>query len=352
MNKKKIIIVYLLFFSSYLILAQQIIDVEMGLSSYVGNYYYQNNEMKDFEYKANHNWYLNLSKSINENILTSAEIRYFPELFEKKLYLYSALVSYSSESMFDFAWEFDRIGLGKTNHIFKNRLNDVRSDQNFITDYRFNGAVLKHKITEMFTMQYRIGGNDLNTGIGAVEFFLNHKGFNSQQSFLRISRDNRFNAQALNADNLTSWTTSRLFIQNMLHTSFLDYYRKGADEKSTVIKDMIETRFSLTSYLQPQFSFYYEAENWDEYKIYEINSVVNIVLGKYEISPAFKLVNYQNSIQREYSLLINYQLHPKWDIALHTRFIDHTNNQDIMNYGLQTKFNLPLTSNNLKSFFN
>jgi len=43
--------------SSYYLQSQQLINVEFGLSSFVGNYYYYNNvDNKDFEYKSNHNW--------------------------------------------------------------------------------------------------------------------------------------------------------------------------------------------------------------------------------------------------------------------------------------------------------
>lgn len=332
--------------------AQQLLDVELGLSSYVGGYYYQNNDKKDFEYKSNHNWYLNLAKQINSNIYTSAEIRYFPELFDKQLYLYSARVSYISQATFDIAWEFDRIGLGRRNLIFENSLNDIRSDQNFITDYRFNGAVVKQKVLDNLNIQYRVGGNDFNTGIGEIKVSLNQSRFNLQQSFLMVSRDNRFNAKAFNLNNFTSWKGDTFLIQNMFHSSFLDYYRKGANEKSSVVKDMIETRFSLTPFLQPQLSFYYEAENWDKYRIYEMNGILNIIANNYEISPAFKFVNYLENIHREYSLLINYHLHPKWDIGLLTKYIDTKNNQDIISYGLQTKFNLPYPSFNLKSLYN
>jgi len=94
--KNKIMLMLSMLTTLFLLESQQLINVEMGLSSFVGGVYYQNNEKKDFEYKSNHNWYLNLSKTINDNILTSAEIRYYPELFDKKLYLYSARVKYKS----------------------------------------------------------------------------------------------------------------------------------------------------------------------------------------------------------------------------------------------------------------
>lgn len=348
---KRIIIIVgvLLFINVSSLCAQQLIDVEIGLSSYVGGYYYQNNTKKDFEYKSNHNWYLNLSKEINEQISTSAEIRYYPELFDKQLYLYSAKVAYLSDSQFEISWQFDRIGLGKENQIFKNILNTVRSDQNFITDYRFNGAVVKHKLFENIFVEYRVGGNDLNTGLGGIEFSLDQKGFKVQQTFLMVSRDNRYNAKAFNINNAIRFETDKFMIQNMFHNSYTDYYRNYCDEKSTIIKDMIETKFSLTSFLQPQFSFYYEAENWDKFKIYETNSIINILFDNYEVSPAFKFVDYQNSIQREYSLLLNYHIHEKWDVGLVTKYIDTKNNQGIISYGLQTKFNLPLNSHSLKS---
>jgi hypothetical protein len=138
----------------------------------------------------------------------------------------------------------------------------------------------------------------------------------------------------------------------MFHNSYLDYYRNHADEKSNFVKDMVETRFSLNKFLEPQLSFYYGAENWDKYRIYESNSILNIKLNRYKVSPAFRFVNYQGSIQREYSLLLNYHIHSKWDVGLLTKFIDTKNNQDIISYGLQTKFNLPLNSPIIKSFIN
>ncbi len=349
--KKYLFILGLIYYANTCLLsAQQIIDVEMGLSSYVGGYYYKNNAKKDFEYKSNHNWYLNLNKQINDNISTSAEIRYYPEFFDKKLYLYSARVAYLNDNKLEFAWEYDRIGLGKTNQIFKNVLNDIRNDQNFITDYRFNGASLKHRIIENFFIKYRAGGNDFNTGLGSIEFSLEQTNFKFQQSFLMVSRDNRFNAKALNINNLLSWESTNLYIRNMFHNSYIDYYRADSQEKSTVIKDMIETKFSLTKFLQPQLSFYYEAENWDKFRIYESNNIINILLNKYEISPAFKFVNYQDYIQKEYSLLVNYHIHTKWDVGLFTKFIATKKDQDIISYGLQTKFNLPLNSTYFSSF--
>ncbi|MBI9032767.1 hypothetical protein JEZ13_12315 [bacterium] len=347
--KNKIMIMLSMLATLFLLESQQLINVEMGLSSFVGGVYYQNNEKKDFEYKSNHNWYLNLSKTINDNILTSAEIRYYPELFDKKLYLYSAKVKYMADGMFDFAWEYDRIGLGNTNLIFNNVLNDLRSDQNFITDYRFNGAVLTQKFNNRFDISYRAGGNDLNTGIGAIDFTYKQKRITINQSFLMVSRDNKFNAKALNINNLIRWNTDKFVIQNMLHSSFIDYYRKGAEDKSFVFKDLIETRLALTPYLQPHFSFYYEAENWTKFKVYEINSVINLLFNKYEFSPTFKYVNYLDSIQREYSLLLNYKLHQKWDIGLYTNYLPNSNKQDIIGYGLQTKFNFPLSSLDIKS---
>ncbi len=347
--KKKIMIVLSMLATLILLESQQLVDVEMGLSSFVGGAYYKNNKKKDFEYKSNHNWYLNLSKTINDKILTSAEIRYYPELFDKKLYLYSARVKYVSDGMFDFAWEFDRIGMGNSNLIFKYVLNDLRNDQNFITDYRFNGAVLTQKFSNGFDISYRAGGNDLNTGIGAIDFAYKQKRITINQSFLIVSRDNRFNAKALNVNNLVSWKTDRFLFQNMLYTSLIDYYRKGAEDKSFVFKDFIETRLALTPYFQPHFSFYYEAENWDKYKVYEFNSVINILLNKYTFSPAFKYVDYLDSIQREYSLLLNYKLHQKWDIGLYTNYLPNSNKQDIIGYGLQTNFNFPLSSLDIKS---
>ena len=346
---KKMLIVWLILLACTLAKSHQLIDIEMGLSSYVGGYYYLNNNKKDFEYKSNHNWYLEISRSYNDKIHSSAELRYYPELFDKKLYLYSAKVYYESAGSFDFGWEFDRIGLGSTNRIFQNTLSDIRSDQNFITDYRFNGAVLTHKLSQDFFISYRAGGNDLNTGIGALDIAYNKSLFTFKQSFLVISRDNRFNAQALNVNNLFCWETRNFFLQNMMHLSFTDYYRKKSDEKSNVFKNLIETRILLIPFLQPQLSFYYEVENWNKYKIYEVNSIINILWNKYEISPAFKFVNYQDSLQREYSLLINYSLYPKWDVGLYSKYFPTPNNQDIISYGLQTKFNFPITSDNLKS---
>jgi hypothetical protein len=363
MRKYIVLLGFLLLTNASLLLASEVtidqkkfipfIDIEMGLSSYVGGYYYQNNDNKDFEYKSNHNWYLSLSKDINNKISTSAEIRYYPELFDKKLYLYSADVAYHPNSDFEFAWEFDRIGLGQTNQIFRNALNDLRSDQNFITDYRFNGARVKHRLSKNIFLNLRVGGNDLNTGIGEVKLSFNNPNLKIQQSLLLVSRDNRFNAKALDINNLICWDYENFFIQNFFHNSYLDYYRNYTDEKSNVVKDLLETKFNLFNVLEPQFSFYYEAENWDKYKIYETNSILNIKISRrYEIAPAFKFVNYQESIQREYSLLLNYHIHSIWDVGLIAKFIDNPSNQDIISYGLQTKFNLPLNSSQLNSLLN
>ena len=348
MKRYFVLLGLLLFCNTCILLAQQLLDIDMGLSSYVGGYYYLNNENKDFEYKSYHNWYLNLSKTLNDKIITSAEIRYYPELFDKKLYLYSAKVGYIYNTQFSFSWEFDRIGLGSSNRIFKNVLNDIRSDQNFITDYRFNGAVVKQIISDSFALEYRAGGNDFNTGLFSIDLLLQGKQVNAQQSFLLISRDNRFNAKAYNFNNLINWESNKFFIQNMLHFSYIDYYRKDSNEKANIFKDLVESRFKLSSFLEPQFSFYYEVENWDKYKIYEINSLVNILFAKYEISPAYKFISYQNTIQREISLLVNYELHTIWDLGLYTKYIYTQHNQDIISYGLQTKFNLPIHSFHIK----
>lgn len=344
MNRLNVLI-FLMLFTVSLATGKGLIDIDLGFSSFVGGYYYQNLEDKDFEYKENHNWYLSLHKDVTENIETSAEIRYYPELFDKKLYLYSARASYHSYGLIDVSWEFDRLGLGGATEIFKRRLNDLKSDQNFITDYRFNGAVVIIKLGNENSIQFRAGGNNYNTGIGSLDILFSNSSFSTKQSLVAISRDNRFNAKALNINNSSSYQTKYLFIQNMLHTSLIDYYRKDATEKSNVIKDFIEVRVDYSNYLVPQFSFYYEAENWDKQKVLEMNALLNISHANCTLTPGFKWLKLEEYLQREYSLLVEYQLQEKWAIGFLTEFIDAPTNKDIISYGLQTKFNLP--ANNL-----
>lgn len=343
MNKVHILIGLLLFAVS-LAAAKGIVDIDLGFSSFVGGYYYQNLEEKDFEYKENHNWYLALRKDLTENIETSAEIRYYPELFDKKLYLYSASAYWHSHSLLDVSWEFDRVGLGGSTKIHKRRLNDIRSDQNFITDYRFNGAVVILNLGDKNRLEMRAGGNNHNTGIASFDYLFNHHSFSTKQSFVVVSRDNRFNAQALNLNNLTSYENNFFFIQNMLHTSFVDYYRKNATEKSNVVKDFIEFKVACSEYIEPQISFYYEAENWDKHKVLEMNSLLNFLINSCTITPGFKWAKQKDYLQREYSLLVEYQLQEKWSIGFLTEFIDTPTNQDIISYGIQTKFNLPVNN--------
>lgn len=343
MNRLNVLI-FLMLFTVSLVTAKGLIDIDLGFSSFVGGYYYQNLEDKDFEYKENHNWYLSLHKDVTENIETSAEIRYYPELFDKKLYLYSARALYHSHRLLDVAWEFDRIGIGGATEIFKRRLNDLKSDQNFISDYRFNGAVAILKLGDKNTLQFRAGGNNYNTGIASLDLLLHSHSFNTKQSFVVVSRDNRFNANALNINNSTSYQNRYLFIQNLFHTSLIDYYRKDATEKSNVIKDFIEVRVDYSNYLVPQFSFYYEAENWDKQKVFELNALLNISHANCTVTPGFKWLKLEEYLQREYSLLVEYQLQEKWAIGFLTEFIDVPDNKDIISYGLQTKFNLPVNN--------
>ncbi len=348
---KNFLLIMFLLPVSLLLSFENSLDIEMGIKSYVGGYYYQNNDKKDFEYKSNHNWYLNIQKSLNDKIATTAEVRYYPEVFDKKLYLYSAKVEYKSNQILDLAWVFDRIGLGKDNFIYENDLNNIRNANNFISDYRFNGGLIKHKVSPNFMLSYLLGGNDHNTGIGALEMRLDKGNFFSQQSFILVSRDNRFNAKALNFNNQTYWQTNLLTFQNMLHFSLIDYYRKLSSEKANVLKNFTEARFKLSPNIIPELAFYYEVENWDKYKIYEVNTRLRFFWNKWEISPAYKFTNYLERLQREYSLIINFQLHPLWDIALNSEYFYTSNKQDIISYGLQTKFNFPLINSNIKSFF-
>ncbi len=348
MQKNFLLIMFLLSVS-ILLSFENFLDLEMGIKSYVGGYYYRNNEMKDFEYKSNHNWYLNIAKALNEQIITSAEIRYYPEVFDKKLYLYSAKVEYKSNKMFDIAWVFDRIGLGKSNFTYTDDLNNIRNDNNFISDYRFNGGLVTQKITPRVMINYLVGGNDHNTGLGALKLIYTGNSFFTEQSFVLISRDNRFNAKALNFNNLLFWQTNVLDFQNMLHFSLLDYYRKFASEKSNVLKNFTEVAIKFSDFFIPKLSFYYEAENWDKYKIYEVNCGLKSIYRKLEVTPAFKFSSYLENLQREYSLLINYKLHPLWDIGLNSKYFYTSNKQDIISYGLQTKFNFPITADNIKS---
>lgn len=338
------VLIFLMLFTVSLATGKGLIDIDLGFKSFVGGYYYQNRDDKNFDYKENHNWCLSLHKNLTDNIETSAEIRYYPELFDKRLYLYSARALYHSHSFIDIAWEFDRIGMGSSTEIFKRRLNDLRSDQNFITDYRFNGAVAIIKLSDKNSLQFRAGGNNYNTGIGSLDFLFSNHSFNTKQSFVAVCRDNRFNANALNINNSTSYKNRYFFVQNMFHTSLIDYYRKDATEKSNVIKDFIEFRIDYSNYLVPQFSFYYEAENLDKHKVLELNTLLNLSLDKYTVTPGFKWQQREDYLQREYSLLVEYQLQEKWSIGFLTEFIDVPGNQDIISCGLQTKFNLPVNN--------
>ncbi len=348
--KLKSILLISFFIISYPILAlSSLFNIDIGMKSYVGGYYYLNNDKKDFEYKSNHNWYLRIDKSYNEKIKTFADLRYYPELFDKKVYLYSAKVEYNSKKMFDIAWAFDRIGLGKDNFIYQDELNNIRSDKNFISDYRFNGIILRQKLSSSLLVNYLAGGNDHNTGLGAVEIAFKNKRFSSKQAFFLVSRDNRYNSSALNINNQTSFIIDRFKIQNMFHFSIIDYYRTDSDEKSRVFKNFLEGQLNLNSNLQVASSFYYEVENWNKYEIYEINSKLNILLKRFKISPAFKFSSCLDNKQRDYSLLVNYQLSSLWDIGINSQYFYSSDNQDIISYGLQSKFNFPLNPSSIKS---
>ena len=315
------------------------IDIEFGLNSYVGGKYIPSLEEKNLEYKEYHDWSLLVKQEVSDNMIAEADIRYFPEMFDKRVYLYSSKFIYTHKQL-NIGWEFGRVGYGDDSFIYRYRVNSNRYDRNFITDYRFNGGSIEYMFSGSSSISLKVGGNDLNTAVANLEY--NHKlnAMDNSLSILVTSRDNRYNCETVELTYQGEVNTSFIEFNQTNNYALMNYESSRTEKHPRVFKNFTEFSLQVLKEVKPAFSIYYEVENWSIKEKYEVNGLIELVFGANYLIPGYEWYKYNGYEQDNYYFIYKHDLTNNWNIGFSAQYIKPSIGEESYVYGIQTSLNI------------